>query len=218
MWPLYVNFNILLCEKWRCFQGSICLFSRRFFNVYLTHLEMRIWSLSIHIYFKILLFWPPKLYVSIKREGEKKTSLLILNVMILQTVRNECVRLGGHVDIQVSYYISWLEALKTSQFCTICLTSKRGCFEAVLDSMQPRVFKSWLALEWKHNRKIKSVWKKLGQNEHITNHNSTWNWNYNASIMSYLIFNQVTSLIRGKMHAIISYLKLSRILNNNWCR
>jgi hypothetical protein len=28
-----------------------------------------------------------------------------LNVMILQTVRNECVRFGGHVDIEVSYKI-----------------------------------------------------------------------------------------------------------------
>jgi hypothetical protein len=28
-----------------------------------------------------------------------------LDVMILQTVRNECVRFGGHVDIEVSYKI-----------------------------------------------------------------------------------------------------------------
>jgi hypothetical protein len=28
-----------------------------------------------------------------------------LNVMILQTVRNECVRFGGHVDIEVRYKI-----------------------------------------------------------------------------------------------------------------
>jgi hypothetical protein len=27
--------------------------------------------------------------------------LSTLNVMILQTVRNECVRFGGHVDIEV---------------------------------------------------------------------------------------------------------------------
>jgi hypothetical protein len=30
-----------------------------------------------------------------------------LNIMILQTVRNECVRFGGHVDIEVSYKILW---------------------------------------------------------------------------------------------------------------
>jgi hypothetical protein len=35
-----------------------------------------------------------------------------LNVMISQTVRNECVRFGRHVDIQVSYKILRLEVLK----------------------------------------------------------------------------------------------------------
>jgi hypothetical protein len=28
-----------------------------------------------------------------------------LNVMILQMVRNECVRFGGHINIEVSYKI-----------------------------------------------------------------------------------------------------------------
>jgi hypothetical protein len=32
--------------------------------------------------------------------------------MILQTVWNECVRFGEHVNIQVSYKILWLEVLK----------------------------------------------------------------------------------------------------------
>jgi hypothetical protein len=35
-----------------------------------------------------------------------------LNVMILQTVKNKCVRFGGHVDIEVSYKILQLEVLK----------------------------------------------------------------------------------------------------------
>jgi hypothetical protein len=35
----------------------------------------------------------------------KKTFFSTLNVMILQTVRNECVRFGGHVEIEVSYEI-----------------------------------------------------------------------------------------------------------------
>jgi hypothetical protein len=34
-----------------------------------------------------------------------------LNFMILQTVRNECVRFGGHVDIEVSYKILRLDVL-----------------------------------------------------------------------------------------------------------
>jgi hypothetical protein len=32
--------------------------------------------------------------------------------MILQTVRNECVRFGGHVDIEVNYKILQLDVLK----------------------------------------------------------------------------------------------------------
>jgi hypothetical protein len=34
--------------------------------------------------------------------------------MILQMVRSECVRFGGHVGIQVSNKILWLEILKES--------------------------------------------------------------------------------------------------------
>jgi ABC-type phosphate transport system ATPase subunit len=45
----------------------------------------------------------------------KKTFLSTLNVMILQTVRNECVRFGGHVDIEVSYKILRLNVLKETQ-------------------------------------------------------------------------------------------------------
>jgi hypothetical protein len=35
--------------------------------------------------------------------------------MILQTVRNECVRFGGHVDIEVNYKILRLDVLKETQ-------------------------------------------------------------------------------------------------------
>jgi hypothetical protein len=35
--------------------------------------------------------------------------------MILQMVRNEYVRFGGHVDIEVSYKILQLEVLKEAQ-------------------------------------------------------------------------------------------------------
>jgi hypothetical protein len=42
----------------------------------------------------------------------EKTFSSTLNVMISQTVRNECVRFGQHVDIQVSYKILQLEVLK----------------------------------------------------------------------------------------------------------
>jgi hypothetical protein len=42
----------------------------------------------------------------------EKNFFSTLNVMILQMVRNECVRFGGHVDIEVSYKILQLDVLK----------------------------------------------------------------------------------------------------------
>jgi hypothetical protein len=42
--------------------------------------------------------------------GKKKNSST-LNVMILQTVRNECLRFGGHAHFQVRYKILQLEVL-----------------------------------------------------------------------------------------------------------
>jgi hypothetical protein len=42
----------------------------------------------------------------------EKTFFSILNVTILQIVRNECVRFGGHVDIEVSYKILRLDVPK----------------------------------------------------------------------------------------------------------
>jgi hypothetical protein len=57
-----------------------------------------------------VVFWGFKLYYPPLAQG-KKTFLSTLNVMILQTVRNECTRFGGHVDIEVSYKILQLEIL-----------------------------------------------------------------------------------------------------------
>jgi hypothetical protein len=39
-------------------------------------------------------------------------------------VRNECVRFGGHVDIEVSYKILWLDVLKE-----IAILHNLSCFE-----------------------------------------------------------------------------------------
>jgi hypothetical protein len=41
----------------------------------------------------------------------KKSFLSTLNIMILETVKNECVRFGGHVDIEVRYKILQLDVL-----------------------------------------------------------------------------------------------------------
>jgi hypothetical protein len=82
--------------------------------MYLTHLETRIWRGTFHIYFKKWFFWPSKLCYPLRTQG-KKTFLSTLNVMILQMVRNEYVRFGGHVDIEVSYKILRLDVLKETQ-------------------------------------------------------------------------------------------------------
>ncbi len=81
-----------------------------FEDMYLTHLGTRIWKGSFHIYFKKWFFRPSKLCCPLLEQG-KKTFFSTLNVMILQTVRNECVRFGGHVDIEVSYKILRLDVL-----------------------------------------------------------------------------------------------------------
>jgi hypothetical protein len=90
--------------------------------MYQTQIRIRIWSPATHIYVQKWLFWPPK-HCCPSRAQWKKTYCLILNVMILQMVRNECVRFGKHVDIEVSYKILWLE---------ITIHFTRDWFEAVL--------------------------------------------------------------------------------------
>jgi ABC-type phosphate transport system ATPase subunit len=62
-------------------------------------------------YLKKIVFLAFKTLLSPSGAGEK-TFFSTLNIMILQTVRNECVRFGGHVDIEVSYKILRLDVLK----------------------------------------------------------------------------------------------------------
>jgi hypothetical protein len=45
----------------------------------------------------------------------KQTFSSILNFMILQMVRNECVKFDRHVDRQVNYKILWLKVPKNAQ-------------------------------------------------------------------------------------------------------
>jgi hypothetical protein len=75
-----------------------------FAHMYLTQIRTRTWSPATHIYVWKWFFWPPK-YCYPSGHSGKKTFCLTLNVMISQTVRNEYVRFGGHVDIEVSYKI-----------------------------------------------------------------------------------------------------------------
>jgi hypothetical protein len=94
-----------------------------FEDMYLTHLETRIWRGTFHIYFKKWFNWPSKLYWPLWVQG-RKTFLSTLNIMTLQTVRNECLRFGGHVDIEVSYKILRLDVLKETQ-----ILHNLSCFE-----------------------------------------------------------------------------------------
>jgi hypothetical protein len=67
---------------------------------------------------------------------KKKNYSSTLNVMTLQMSKNECIRYGGHINIQVIYKISKLEIPKKAPILyTIHLVFKKGCFEAILDSM-----------------------------------------------------------------------------------
>jgi hypothetical protein len=94
-----------------------------FEDMYLTHLETRIWRGTFHIYFKKCFFLPSKLCCPLRVQG-KKTFSLTLNVMILQMVRNDCVRFGGHVDIEVSYKILQLNVSKETP-----ILHNLSCFE-----------------------------------------------------------------------------------------
>jgi hypothetical protein len=112
MFPL-IGFSIQ--EFFICyFYCQITAFVCEFGDMYLTHLETRIWRGTFHIYFKKWFFWPSKLCCPLRTQW-KKTFLSTLNVMILRMVRNECVRFGGHVDIEVSYKILRLDVLKETQ-------------------------------------------------------------------------------------------------------
>ena len=82
----------------------------RFVDIYLTHLETGIKSCTIHAYLKKLFLGLSKLYYPPLAQGEK-TFLSTFNVMILQTVRKECSRVGGNVEIEVRYKILWLKIL-----------------------------------------------------------------------------------------------------------
>jgi hypothetical protein len=78
-----------------------------------------------------VVFLYPKRLLSPMDKG-KNTFSSTMNVMISQMVRNESVRFGRHIDIEVSYKIIQLELPKLVPICTIWLAFKRGCLEAIL--------------------------------------------------------------------------------------
>jgi hypothetical protein len=112
--PLLVNLADLIVGNILILNVPHLLWVWDFVEIYLTHLEIRIKWCTIHAYLKKLFFWPPKLYCPQLAQG-KKTFSLTLNFMILQMIRNECVKFGRHVDRQVNYKILGLKVPNFAQ-------------------------------------------------------------------------------------------------------
>jgi hypothetical protein len=77
-------------------------------------------------------FLDPKRLLSPFGRGKKKSLSSTLNVMILQMVRNDTVRFGRHIDIEVGYKILQLEIPKLVLILHYSVAFKRGCLEAIL--------------------------------------------------------------------------------------
>jgi hypothetical protein len=59
-------------------------------------------SFNPYLLYKMVILAPKTLLYPLSI-GKEKIKIPTLNLMILQTVWNECVRFGGHINIQVSY-------------------------------------------------------------------------------------------------------------------
>jgi hypothetical protein len=92
--------------------------------------EQKFWSPLIHIYSKNG-FLATKILLHPSCTWKEKLFLKTLNIMILQMVRNECVRFGGHVDIYLSYKTLWLEVPKASPILHNLPCFMRDRFEEV---------------------------------------------------------------------------------------
>jgi hypothetical protein len=75
-------------------------------------------------------FWTPKDCCP-PLAGAKKTFSSTLNVMISQMVRNESVKFGRHIDIEVSYKILQLEVPKL-----VLILYYPACFQSHVESPQ----------------------------------------------------------------------------------
>jgi hypothetical protein len=64
-----------------------------------------------------------------------------LNVMISQMVRNESVRFGRHIDIEVSYKILWLEVPKLVPILHYLAWFQKGLFGGNFEQKHPQSFR-----------------------------------------------------------------------------
>ena len=108
--PFYVNFSIPLCAKWH-FSRFHSLVDMRFCShVPNSHRNKNLKSLNPYLLYKMV-FLASKTLMYPLSIG-KRIFFSTLNLIILQMVWNECVRFGGHINLQVSYKILWLEVQK----------------------------------------------------------------------------------------------------------
>jgi hypothetical protein len=140
-WPLYMNFSIPLVKIDVFLKVPHLSWAWNFVNMYLTHLVTRIQKHSFQIYLKKWFFWIPKHYNPPRAPGGKTISST-LNVMILQMVRNECLRFGVHVGIQVSYKILRLEIPKEVLILYQLHGGQEGLFWGNIDRKHPLSFRS----------------------------------------------------------------------------
>ena len=134
-----MNFSIPLCEKWHFFQGSISLVDMKFcWHVHNSPRNKNLKSPNPYLLYKMVFLASKTLLYPLSTR--KKLFFRALNLMILQTIWNECVRFGGHINIQVSYKILRLKYQRRPQFCTMCFAFNKGWFEAILETMQVMMF------------------------------------------------------------------------------
>jgi hypothetical protein len=107
-------------------------------DMYLTHLGIRIQRSSFHIYLKKWIFWTPKDSCP-PWTVAKKIKSSTLNVMISQMARNESVRFGRHIDIEVSYKILQLEVLKLVLILHYLACFQKGLFGGNFEQKTPLV-------------------------------------------------------------------------------
>jgi hypothetical protein len=132
---LYKSFSIPPCGNWWFSQGSTpCV------DMYLIHLGIRIRRSSFCIYLKKWFFWIPKDCCP-PWIGQKKTFSSTLNVMISQMVRNESLRFGRHIDIEVSYKILQLEIPKLVLILHYSACFQKGLFGGNFDQKHPWSFR-----------------------------------------------------------------------------
>jgi hypothetical protein len=96
-------------------------------DMYLTHLGIKNPKRLIPYLVDKVVFLDPKRLLS-PSDMNKKINSSILNVMILQLVRNESVRFDRHIDIEVSYNILWLEIPKLVPILHYLACFQKGLF------------------------------------------------------------------------------------------